>query len=71
VAIGSATAINSPMVGPEVFVNDVDADLNPVPVSRHLDSKAWLRVYMTFHSLGAQSPRLDEWQQFYDCIPVE
>jgi fibro-slime domain-containing protein len=77
VPIGSATPVNSPLAGPVVFTNDVDAMMNPVTVATHLKvegantpSKSFLRVYMTFNALGV-SPRLDEWQQLYDCIPME
>ena len=77
VPIGSATPSNSPLAGPVVWVNEVDAVPNPVPVSQHLkvdgstSSKTFLRVFMTFNALGPLSPRLDEWQQLYDCIPNE
>ena len=77
VPIGSANALNSPLLGPEVFQNDVDAMLQPVPVSKHLKaegnttSKAWLRVYMTFNAFAVLSPRLDAWRQLYDCVPSE
>jgi len=71
VPIGIATALNSPFLGPEVFVNEVDGSMKPVPISQHLESKPWLRVFMTFNTVGALSPRLDEWQQFYDCVPSE
>lgn len=79
VGAGSATPANSPAAGPVVWRNDVDTAVppQPVPVSKHLRleantiSKRWLRVYMTFNPQPASSPRLDEWQQLYDCIPSE
>ena len=51
----------------------------PRPVSAHLandppsalTSEQFLRVYMTFHTDGATSPRLTEWRQLYDCVPNE
>lgn len=68
VAIGTATAVNSPDVPNPSWTYD------PQPVSAKLaaavptqTSKSWLRVYMTF--TGA--PTLYEWQQLYDCIPAE
>lgn len=80
VAIGSATPANSPMAGPVVWKNDLDTSTTPAtpyPVSKHLkvqantQSKRWLRVYMTFNLSSAISPRLDEWEQLYDCVPSE
>jgi fibro-slime domain-containing protein len=80
VSAGSATAANSPLAGPVVWQNDIDTSTmpaTPYPVSKHLKveaattSKRWLRVYMTFNPVAGSSPRLDEWQQLYDCIPTE
>ena len=78
VPIGTATPTNSPLAGPVVWVNDVaGTPPTPVPVARRLDeiggteSRQWLRVFMTFNPQGAVSPRLDEWQQLYSCVPAE
>jgi len=64
VAVGSATSANNPTV----WADSGD------PVSKDLASaappqlsKQWLRVYMKFNG----SPSLSEWQQMYDCVPVE
>ena len=72
VTIGSATNANSPVSATPAWQNAP----GPVPVSQRLRddagtaSKKWLRVYMTFNVTGG-SPRLDEWQQLYDCVPNE
>lgn len=79
VPIGSATPTNSPAAGPVVWVNDTNPGppVSPVPVSKRLadiagtGSKRWLRVFMTFNPTAASSPRLDEWQQLYSCVPSE
>ncbi len=79
VPIGSATPANSPSSGPVVWRNDVDPGPppTPVPVARRLEtiggtsSKRWLRVFMTFNPQGPNSPRLDEWQQLFSCVPGE
>jgi fibro-slime domain-containing protein len=76
VPIGSATPANSPAAGPTTWVSDTNAGI-PVPVSQHLknegntSSKRWLRVYITFNPAAGSSPRLDQWQQLYDCVPAE
>lgn len=77
VPIGSATAANSPLAGPEVWVNDTSAGV-PVTVAQHLKidgnntvSQQWLRVFMTFNPTAGTSPRLDQWQQLFDCVPAE
>ncbi|MBK6462861.1 MAG: fibro-slime domain-containing protein [Myxococcales bacterium] len=76
VGIGTADAVNSPLLGPVLWRNEVDGFAQPVPVSQSLrteagvGSQSWLRVYMSF-TTGAGSPRLDEWRQLYDCAPDE
>lgn len=77
VPIGSATPANSPLLGPLAWVNDTD-DGEPVSVATHLredgggvQSKNWLRVYMTFNTQPLVSPVLVSWQQMYDCVPEE
>jgi fibro-slime domain-containing protein len=83
VPVGSATATNSPAAGPILWVSDDSFCAHSrcpgtaTPVSARLQSlgnvasKRWLRVYMTWNPVGGSSPRLDEWQQLYDCIPNE
>ena len=79
VPIGSATPTNSPASGPVVWVSETDPGppVTPVPVSQRLrdlagtGSKRWLRVFMTFNPTSTTSPRLDEWQQLYSCVPAE
>ena len=79
VPIGSATSANSPAAGPVVWVSEMSPGPPPapVPVSQHLrddantTSKRWLRVFMTFNPQTGLSPRLDEWQQLYSCVPKE
>lgn len=79
VSIGQATTTNSPPAGPVVWVNNREllTPFTPIPVSKSLRDQAgqrsrqWLRVFMTFNPTGTNSPRLDEWQQLYDCIPDE
>lgn len=78
VSAGSATNTNSPNTGTPTWQNLVSATKVPIPVSSQLTSegggalsKTYLRVFMTFNSLGTSAPRLDEWQQLYDCVPAE
>ncbi|MBX3200956.1 MAG: fibro-slime domain-containing protein [Labilithrix sp.] len=78
VGIGSATPANSPAPGPAAWASYTEgAPPAPVPVSRRLReeantaSQAWLRVFMTFNPQANTSPRLDEWQQLYSCVPTE
>jgi len=73
---GSATSTNSPVAATPAWVSETNAGV-PVPVSHRLrdeagvSSKRWLRVFMTFNTGGGGSPRLDEWQQLYDCVANE
>jgi fibro-slime domain-containing protein len=78
VPIGTAEPTNSPPGPTPQWRNDTGGSPPvPVPVSKHLkdegntSSKQWLRVFMTFVTNNNNSPRLDEWQQLYSCVPSE
>ncbi len=77
VGIGTANPTNSPAAATPAWVTETSGLGDPIPVSQSLrdegatSSKRWLRVYMTFNAGAGGSPRLDEWQQLYDCVSNE
>ena len=74
VPVGSATAVNSPILPPYNWTYDQNAGppVTPRPVSQDLTavnvrSENWLRVYMTFNGPAV----LYQWEQLFDCVPTE
>ncbi len=76
VPIGTADPTNSPP-GPTPAMAErhgwrgTGAGLGSSSERGNTSSKQWLRVFMTFVLDNNNSPRLDEWQQLYSCVPNE